>query len=286
MQWPIIYLYSPSPFQTMTSEPAEAVSLTNPPQMLLTRKSVKVWMVLMEVLVVIYGIGFMIYAAWPITLIAIDPNRWFALSFLIFCSLVKIFIPMFAVFMITLYLTYTDVFGALLGFCIASLLQSLATIGMLAYYMIIANGVNGSGSFANDPLYCCIYAGQVDACPSSYGPCGTFTGPLVLSLDSRVLLSFHVIFAVLEILAIVFSIQLYNALVVDQTKRLSWKRVKQLFVTRPKIGSLLVQSLKQGPAVAWDKVIENGYRVNHHMQHFIYGDAKLTVASPLRKKSD
>jgi hypothetical protein len=158
------------------------------------------------------------------TLLNINWSNWPFLVIFMYGSLVKVLVPIVGIFLATMHTTYPDLLGLFGGLIGVALVDSVALIIILVVHLLRANTASGYNSYGNDLLYCCQYAGMAPSCPANYGPCSAFSGILRLNIDIVTLLSFSVIFLVLEILCLLFMIGLYNTHS-EKSSKFSWKKL-------------------------------------------------------------
>lgn len=248
-------------------------SSTAKKQPLTTKLKRSPWPFLTELMLIIYALTLMVYLAWPFTLFDISISKWPFLAFFMMISIVKIFVPLFGIFLAIMHVTYPDLLGLFVGVIVLASIDSIAIIVILVIDMLMANTSAGQYSYASDPLYCCQFAGLVTSCPASYGPCAGFSGVLSINSDAIVLMIFQCVLLLVEILCLAFMVSLYNTHVAKNKKI----TLKQMISSNAKT---IMDTLYTTPASIplWYQ------QISQHLHTMVYGNTRSSARShPIKK---
>ena len=238
---------------------------------------------------VLYVLVLMVYFAWPVALIATNILTYPVLAFFMFFSIVKVVVPLFGIFMAIMHMVFPSLLGLYTAVVVTALLDSVVLLVIFIIHIIRANTLGSPLSFGNDLFYCCTFAGQLSECPIAYAPCATFTGILALNQDIIVLLVFHCIFILLEVLAIVFMIQLYNQHV-PTANRISWKTMMRgsnkqndMFQSQVPLQSTIMNTITSVPGLAVKTVPVWLQQIDKSLSQMVYGAHQKKMS---HKKTD
>jgi len=272
---------SASPMGANTSKSAEAEESASDEKEPAVRMKMRrsPWPVLNEITMIVYVLVLMVYFAWPVALIGTSISKYPLLAFFMFFSIVKVVVPLFGIFIAIMHMVFPSLLGLYIAVVFTALFDSVILLFIILYHTVRANILATPLSFGNDLLYCCKFAGQLSECPASYAPCAGFSGILTINQDIIVLFVFHCIFIVLEVLAIVFMIQLYNQHV-SKGGRLSWKSVMggrkrqdmaNVFQSQVPLQTTLMNTITGAPRLAVQTIPIWLQQIDKSLSKMVYG---------------